>query len=84
MIGLTRALQQTADPLGSWTVQVIWQRLLQSTERFRRRVAQLGRYDTNQQYSLTLLVHLLRCRVCDLRRNHRIRYGGVAVSESLR
>jgi hypothetical protein len=57
---------------------------LQSTERFRRRVAQLGRYDTNQQYSLRLLVHLLRCRVCDLRRNHRIRYGGVAVSESLR
>jgi hypothetical protein len=34
---LTRALQRTAAPLGSWTVQVICQRLLQPTGRFRRR-----------------------------------------------
>ena len=35
--GLTRALQRTAAPLGSWTVQVICQRLLQPSGRFRRR-----------------------------------------------
>jgi hypothetical protein len=34
---LTRALQRTAAPLGSWTVQVICSRLLQPTGRFRRR-----------------------------------------------
>ena len=31
------ALQRTAAPLGSWTVRVICQRLLQPTGRFRRR-----------------------------------------------
>ena len=35
--GLTRALQLTAAPLGSWTVRVICSRLLQPTGRFRRR-----------------------------------------------
>ena len=37
MNGLTRALQRTAAPLGSRTVQVICSRLLQPTGRFRRR-----------------------------------------------
>ena len=37
------ALQRTAAPLGSRTVQVIWQRLLQPTGRFRRRSLSLGR-----------------------------------------
>ena len=34
---ITRALQRTAAPLGSWTVRIIWPRLLQPTGRFRRR-----------------------------------------------
>jgi hypothetical protein len=34
---LNHTLHLTAAPLGSWTVQVIWQRLLQPTGRFRRR-----------------------------------------------
>lgn len=33
----TRALQRTAAPLGSWTVQLICSRPLQPTGRFRRR-----------------------------------------------
>ena len=36
-----KTLQRTAAPLGSRTVQLICQRLLQPTGRFRRRVAEL-------------------------------------------
>ena len=39
---LTRALQRTAAPLGSRTVQIICQRLLQPTGRFRRRSLSLA------------------------------------------
>lgn len=39
---LASAPQRAAVPLGSWTVQMIWPRLLQPTGRFRRRSLRLG------------------------------------------
>lgn len=61
--GLTRALPQTADPLGSRMVQVTCPRLLQPTGRFRRRSQDVS---VRRHYALGMKTHIIHTVIATL------------------